>query len=65
MPQYKAPMRDMRFLMNEVFDYPEHYTQLSNGAEATPDMVEAILADFLARHKASKDPTSGDDHSTG
>lgn len=26
---------------------------------------EAILADFLARHKASKDPTSGDDHSTG
>lgn len=43
MPNYKAPLRDMRFLMNEVFDYPAHYAKLSNGAEATPDMVDAIL----------------------
>jgi alkylation response protein AidB-like acyl-CoA dehydrogenase len=43
MPQYKAPLRDMRFLLNEVFDYPAHYASLSNGADATPDMVEAIL----------------------
>ncbi|HRH90339.1 MAG TPA: acyl-CoA dehydrogenase N-terminal domain-containing protein [Agitococcus sp.] len=26
MPAYKAPLRDMRFLMNEVFDFPAHYT---------------------------------------
>ncbi|MES2917932.1 MAG: acyl-CoA dehydrogenase C-terminal domain-containing protein [Pseudomonadota bacterium] len=45
MPNYKAPLRDMRFLMNEVFDYPKHYSQLSNGADATPDMVEAILGE--------------------
>ncbi len=45
MPTYKAPLRDMRFLMNEVFDYPKHYAQLSNGGEATPDMVEAILGE--------------------
>lgn len=43
MPQYKTPLRDMRFLLNEVFDYPGHYAKLSNGAEATPDMVDAIL----------------------
>ncbi|MEF8751818.1 MAG: acyl-CoA dehydrogenase C-terminal domain-containing protein [Candidatus Accumulibacter necessarius] len=43
MPTYKAPLRDMRFLMNEVFDYPAHYARLANGAEATPEMVEAIL----------------------
>ena len=43
MPQYKAPLRDMRFLLNEVFDYPAHYAKLSNGSEATPDMVDAIL----------------------
>ncbi|MES2090475.1 MAG: acyl-CoA dehydrogenase C-terminal domain-containing protein [Pseudomonadota bacterium] len=43
MPQYKAPLRDMRFLLNEVFDYSSHYASLSNGADATPDMVEAIL----------------------
>jgi alkylation response protein AidB-like acyl-CoA dehydrogenase len=43
MPSYKAPLRDMHFLMNEVLDYPSHYARLSNGGEATPDMVEAIL----------------------
>jgi len=45
MPTYKAPLRDMRFLMNEVFDYPKHYSKLSNGGDATPDMVDAILGE--------------------
>ncbi|QTN28919.1 acyl-CoA dehydrogenase C-terminal domain-containing protein [Rhodoferax sp. AJA081-3] len=43
MLQYKAPLRDMRFLINEVLDYPQHYGTLSNGADATPEMVDAIL----------------------
>ncbi len=43
MLQYKAPLRDMRFLLNEVLDYPTHYSQLSNGGDATPEMVDAIL----------------------
>lgn len=43
MPQYKAPLRDMRFLLNEVFDYEGHYKSLPNGEEASPDMVEAIM----------------------
>ena len=43
MPQYKAPLRDMRFLLNEVFDYPAHYQKLPGGAEATPNTVDAIL----------------------
>jgi len=43
MTQYKAPLRDMRFLINEVFDYPTHYASLSNGSEATPETVDAIL----------------------
>ena len=43
MLNYKAPLRDMRFLMNEVLDYPAHYASLANGADATPDMIEAIL----------------------
>jgi len=45
MPQFKAPLRDIRFLMNEVFDYAKHYQNLPNGADATPDMVDAILAE--------------------
>ena len=43
MPQYKAPLRDMRFQLNEVFDYASHYGSLSNGGDATPDLVDAIL----------------------
>ena len=43
MTPYKAPLRDMRFQINEVFDYPAHYARLPNGAAATPDIVDAIL----------------------
>jgi len=43
MTPYKAPLRDMRFQMNEVFDYPAHYASLPDCADATPDIVDAIL----------------------
>lgn len=49
MPTFKAPLRDIRFLMNEVFDYPAHYQSLSTGAQADHDTTEMILegmADF-------------------
>lgn len=45
MPVYKAPLRDMKFLLNEVFDYPKHYASLASGENATPDIVDAILAE--------------------
>ena len=43
MAHYRAPLRDMRFLINEVLDYPAHYARLSNGGEASPDVLAAIL----------------------
>lgn len=43
MPAYKVPLRDMRFLLNEVFDYPAHYAGLSNGKDADKETVDAIL----------------------
>jgi alkylation response protein AidB-like acyl-CoA dehydrogenase len=43
MPVYKAPLRDIKFLMRDVLDYFPHYESLANGADATPDMVDAIL----------------------
>ena len=49
MPAYKAPLHDIRFLMNEVLDYPAHYQTLSNGEAADADTVDMILegaADF-------------------
>ena len=62
MPSYKAPLRDMRFLMNEVLDYPAHYQSLSHAQDASPDLVEAVLdaaatycEDVLAPLNASGD----------
>jgi len=43
MMNYKAPLPDMRFVMNEVLDFPAHYRQLGSGEEATPDTVDAVL----------------------
>ena len=37
MPLYKAPLRDMRFLMNEVFDYPSHYAALAPIVQRTAE----------------------------
>ena len=43
MPDYKAPLRDIRFVRNELLDYPSHYSSVSGAEEATADMVDAIL----------------------
>ncbi|MGY2462887.1 acyl-CoA dehydrogenase C-terminal domain-containing protein [Vreelandella sulfidaeris] len=43
MPSYQAPLRDMRFVMDEMLDYPTHYARLPSGDEASPDVVSAIL----------------------
>ena len=43
MPQYKAPLRDMRFVLNELLDYQRHYQAIPGGAEASEDVVDAIL----------------------
>ena len=43
MPSYKAPLTDMKFLINDVFNFQEHYQSLRGGKEATPEMIDAIL----------------------
>ncbi len=43
MPEYKAPLRDIRFVMNELLDYPKHYQTIAGGEEASEDLVDAIL----------------------
>jgi alkylation response protein AidB-like acyl-CoA dehydrogenase len=42
---YSAPVRDMQFLRDEVFDFPRHYAKLRhcNGEHVTPDMVGAFI----------------------
>jgi alkylation response protein AidB-like acyl-CoA dehydrogenase len=43
MPEYQAPLRDIRFAMNELLDFETHYAGLTGCEEATPDLVDAIL----------------------
>ena len=43
MPEYKAPLRDMQFAMQEVLDFSNHYAALPGCEDASPDMVGAIL----------------------
>lgn len=46
MLSYKAPLRDIKFLMNDVFKYQEHYQTLANGENADPETVDMILQGF-------------------
>lgn len=46
MPEYKAPLREIKFVMDELLDMPGHYASIPAYAEvATPDMVDAIIAE--------------------
>ena len=42
MPEYKAPLRDMRFLVDDVFDFHSTYEKIG-AVDATPDLVSAIM----------------------
>ena len=44
MPIYKAPVDDVLFLLNDVF-HIERYANLPGFADASPDLVEAILGE--------------------
>ncbi len=44
MAEYKAPLRDMRFLLNDVFDAPRQWASLPGLAETVdPETADAIL----------------------
>lgn len=43
MPDYKAPVRDMRFVINEVLESEKLYQALPGLGEATEDLMNAII----------------------
>ena len=44
MPSYKAPVEDVLFLLDDVFQWQKH-SNLPGFADASPDVVEAILTE--------------------
>ena len=42
MPQYKAPLREIRFLVHNVLDFPAHYAA-SGHAEIGADLIDPVL----------------------
>jgi len=44
MPSYKAPVDDVMFLLSDVF-HIDRYNNLPGFAEATPDLIAAVLAE--------------------
>src|SRR5262245_29183392 len=44
MPVYKAPVDDAMFLLNDVFQV-SRYNNLPGFADATPDLIEAVLGE--------------------
>ncbi|NQZ81900.1 MAG: acyl-CoA dehydrogenase C-terminal domain-containing protein [Colwellia sp.] len=43
MLSYKAPITDIKFLFEDVFDYYKHYEKYPEFSDATPDLVDAIM----------------------
>jgi len=42
MPEYKAPLRDIRFLVHDVWRFAEHYA--AHGyADVTDDLIDPVL----------------------
>ena len=43
MPAYKAPLREIQFVLNEVLQFENLPQQIPDFSEATPDLVATIL----------------------
>src|SRR5437868_6660178 len=43
MSNYKAPLRDIYFVLDELFAFAEHYKSLPACEEATPDLIHSVL----------------------
>ncbi len=46
MSDFKAPLKDIRFVRNEVLDFPGLWASLPGCEEATPEIIDAILEEL-------------------
>jgi len=63
MPTYRAPLRDFRFLLHEVFDATKLYAS-AGFADASADVVDAVLGEAakLADNVVAPINQAGDEH---
>lgn len=40
---YKVPLKELKFVMDEVLEMPEHYLKFTKGHAAEPELVDAVL----------------------
>ena len=45
MPQYKAPLRDINFVLKNVLNANEHFASLAGREEVSEDLLDAILSE--------------------
>lgn len=64
MLEYKAPLRDMDFVLNDLLDCQGHFRRLSGCEEVTPDLLSAIIdgAAKFAEQVAAPLNAVGDEH---
>ncbi len=43
MPTYKAPLQDMQFLLDQVFDFKQHLQDIPAFAEFSPELITTVL----------------------
>ena len=45
MPQYKAPLRDIRFVLYDLLEIDKHYAELPGAEDLTPEVLDAMLGE--------------------
>lgn len=65
--QYKAPIRDMQFVLHEVLDFEKHYQSIPNYAETNRELVDSMLemAANFAQNELAPLNRSGDEEGCG
>src|SRR5262245_40605118 len=45
MPQYKAPLRDIRFVLYDLLEIEKHYARLPGAEDLSPEVLDAMIAE--------------------
>ena len=64
MPQYKAPLRDIRFLVHDVLDFPGHYAACGQ-PDLGADLIDPVLEEAAKFCENVLAPTYRDGDETG